>query len=56
VGTPEMKERFGQSTYTIAVRMDDGTTRSVQRGDGAQYHAGDRVRLPVGGGLELVSE
>jgi hypothetical protein len=56
VGTPEMKERFGGSTYVILVRMDDGRTRSLERADGAHYTVGDRVRLPAGGGLELIAE
>jgi hypothetical protein len=53
-GTPEMKERFGGTTYVILVRMDDGRTRSLERADGAQYAAGDRVRLPASGELELI--
>jgi hypothetical protein len=56
VGTPEMKERFGQSSYDIAVRMEDGGARSFQRGDGARYQVGDRVRTTAAGGLEVVIE
>jgi hypothetical protein len=56
VGTPEMKERFGGTTYVILIRMDDGRTRSVERPDGAQYSIGDRVRLPASGGLELIAD
>ena len=56
VGTPEMKERFGGTTYAILVRMDDGRTRSLERPDAAHYSVGDRVRLPAGGGLELIAD
>jgi outer membrane lipoprotein SlyB len=56
VGTPEMRERFGGSTYEITMRMDDGTVRFVQRGDGTRYHVGDRVRAVGGGDLEVVTE
>ena len=56
VGTPEMRERFQQTTYEIAVRMDDGATRFVQRGDGTRFRAGDRVRLAGTAGMELVVE
>src|SRR4051812_42445245 len=40
VGTPEMRERFGESTYEITARMDDGSARSVRRGDGTRYRVG----------------
>jgi hypothetical protein len=56
VGTPEMKERFGGSTYAVLVRMDDGRTRSLERADGAHYSVGDRVRLAAGGALELIAD
>jgi outer membrane lipoprotein SlyB len=56
VGTPEMRERFAQSTYEIAVRMDNGAMRSFQRADGARYHAGDRVRAAASGELEWIAE
>jgi outer membrane lipoprotein SlyB len=54
VGTPEMQERFGQTTYEITVRMDDGALRSVHRSDGSQFRVGDRVRALEGGELQLV--
>jgi hypothetical protein len=54
VGTPEMKERFGESSYLIAIRMDDGSMRSLTRPDGAHYFPGDRVRLSDNGALELI--
>lgn len=53
-GTPEMKERFGQTTYEITLRMDDGALRSVHRSDGSQFRVGDRVRAVEGGELQLV--
>jgi hypothetical protein len=56
VGTPEMRERFGESAYDIMVRMDDGAVRSVRRGDGGRYRVGDRVRLAAAGALEIVVE
>jgi outer membrane lipoprotein SlyB len=45
VGTPEMVERFGANTYEIAVQMDDGERRTVQRRDGARFRVGQRVTL-----------
>ena len=56
VGTPEMRERFQQTTYEVAVRMDDGATRFIQRNDGSRFRVGDRVRLAGAAGLELVVE
>ena len=56
VGTPEMRERFRESTYEIAVRLDDGSLRFVQRHDGTRYRVGDRVRLSGVNQIELVSE
>ena len=56
VGTPEMRERFRESTYEVTVRMDDGAFRFVQRHDGTRYHVGDRVRLSGVGQLELVAD
>lgn len=56
VGTPEMRERFQETTYEIAVRLDDGVMRFVQRYDGTRYRVGDRVRIPAPGQLELVAE
>jgi hypothetical protein len=54
VGTPEMRERFGQTTYEVVVRMDDNAMRIMTRGDGSRFHAGDRVRSTGPGELELV--
>ncbi|MGH8639195.1 MAG: hypothetical protein ACREUX_18780 [Burkholderiales bacterium] len=48
VGTPEMNERFGNSTYLIEVRMDDGNLRYLSRRDGARFSIGDRVRTRDG--------
>ena len=45
VGTPEMRERFAETTYDIVVQFDNGGYTSVQRADGARYQVGDRVRL-----------
>ncbi|HTP95411.1 MAG TPA: hypothetical protein VMK05_06150 [Burkholderiales bacterium] len=56
VGTPEMRERFRDTTYEIGVRLDDGTTRLLRRTDGTRYAVGDRVRLSENAGLELISE
>jgi outer membrane lipoprotein SlyB len=50
VGTPEMRERFTETTYEIVVRLDDGGFTLVQRTDGANYRVGDRVRVR---GIEL---
>jgi hypothetical protein len=54
VGTPEMNDRFADVSYTIIVRMDDGTYRTTERRDGNQYAVGDRVRLGEGR-LELLA-
>jgi len=54
VGTPEMRERFRETTYEIGLRMDDGATRFVKRADGATFRVGDRVRISELGELELV--
>ena len=45
VGTPEMRERFTETTYEITVRLDTGAYTAVQRNDGASYRVGDRVRV-----------
>lgn len=50
VGTPEMRERFSQSTYEITNRLDTGATTVVQRRDGANFRVADRVRAR---GIEL---
>jgi outer membrane lipoprotein SlyB len=54
VGTPEMRQRFGESSYAVTVRLDDGTTRIVQRPDGTRFQPGDRVRLVGASDLELI--
>jgi len=54
VGTPEMRERFAETTYDIVVRLDGGGYTSLQRADGARYQVGDRVRVR-GVQLELLS-
>lgn len=54
VGTPEMRERFHETTYEIAVRLDDGSMRFMQRNDGSRYQVGDRVRMTGATGFELV--
>ena len=56
VGTPEMRERFRETTYEIVVRLDDGGTRIVHRFDGTRYQVGDRVRLSAPGEIELVAD
>ena len=56
VGTPEMQERFRDSTYEIAIRLDDGALRVIQRHDGPRYSVHDRVRLAGVDELELVAE
>ena len=48
VGTPEMVERFGSSTYEITIRMDSGENQSVRRRDGALFRVGDRVVVSEG--------
>ncbi len=53
VGTPEMRERFSQTTYEIAIQLDTGGTVFVQRDDGGNYRTGDRVRVQ-GNQLELL--
>jgi hypothetical protein len=45
VGTPEMRERFSETTYEIMVRLDNGGYATQQRRDGASFRVGDRVRV-----------
>ena len=48
VGTPEMVQRFGSSTYEITIRMDTGENQVVQRRDGTRFRVGERVTLSAG--------
>jgi len=48
VGTPEMAERFGASTFEIEVHMDDGERRVLRRRDGTRFAVGDRVTVSGG--------
>jgi hypothetical protein len=50
VGTPEMRERFSETTYDVTVQFDNRGYSTVQRADGASFSVGDRVRLR---GIEL---
>lgn len=52
-GTPEMNARFAESSFEIAIRMDDGERRTVQRRDGRRFQVGDRVAMNSGE-LELM--
>jgi outer membrane lipoprotein SlyB len=45
VGTPEMRDRFTETAYEIAIRLDNGSDAFVQRADGASFRIGDRVRV-----------
>lgn len=54
VGTPEMRERFGESTYAVTVKLDDSSTRVVHRPDGSRFNVGDRVRMLGANDVELV--
>ncbi|HSC95025.1 MAG TPA: hypothetical protein VLC73_08645 [Burkholderiales bacterium] len=54
VGTPEMRERFTETAYEIAIRLDNGGDALVQRADGANFRVGDRVRV-MGTQLELLA-
>ena len=53
-GTPEMYARMRETTYEVALRMDDGTLRIVRRPDGSSFSVGDRVRWLGGNDLELL--
>jgi hypothetical protein len=54
VGTPEMRERFSETTYEVVIRFDNGGYTTMQRADGASFRVGDRVRVQ-GMQLELLS-
>lgn len=48
VGTTEMAERLGNTTYEVTVRMDNGERQTVQLRDGASYRVGERVTVSGG--------
>jgi outer membrane lipoprotein SlyB len=48
VGTPEMQEQLGESSYEITVLMDGGERRTIRRRDGWRFQVGQRVRLRSG--------
>jgi outer membrane lipoprotein SlyB len=48
VGTQEMAERLGNTTYEVTVRMDNGERQTVQLRDGASYRVGERVTVSGG--------
>ena len=54
VGTPEMRERFSETTYQVAIGLDNGGYTMMQRADGASFRVGDRVRVQ-GTQLELLA-
>ena len=54
VGTPEMRERFTETSYEITVRLDSGGYTAVQRRDGSSFRVGDRVRVQ-GNQLSILS-
>ena len=54
VGTPEMRERFSETTYEVAIHLDNGGYTMLQRADGASFRVGDRVRVQ-GAELELLA-
>ena len=48
VGTPEMQQRWTDTSYEVTLRMDDGSYRVVERRDGNRFRPGDRVRMTQG--------
>lgn len=54
VGTPEMRERFTETTYEVVVQLDAGGYTTVQRADGASFRVGDHVRV-MGTQIELLA-
>lgn len=55
VGTPEMYARLRQTTYEVAVKLDDGAIQLVRSADGSRFAVGDRVRWGGGDELELLA-
>jgi hypothetical protein len=47
-GTPEMRARLGETSYEIAVVMDDGERRSFRRRETGRFFVGQRVTLRSG--------
>ena len=47
-GTPEMRQRLGETYYELTVAMDGGERRTVQRRDGNRFYVGQRVALRSG--------
>ena len=48
VGTQEMAERLGNTTYEVTVRMDTGERQTVHLRDGGSYRIGERVTVSGG--------
>ena len=48
VGTQEMAERLGNTTYEITVRMDTGERQIAAARDGGSYRIGERVTVSGG--------
>jgi outer membrane lipoprotein SlyB len=48
VGTQEMAERLGNTTYEITVRMDTGERQTIHQRDGGSYRVGERVTVSGG--------
>lgn len=48
VGTQEMAERLGNTTYEVTVRMDSGERQTVHLRDGGSYRIGERVTVSGG--------
>ena len=48
VGTQEMAERLGNTTYEVTVRMDTGERQTLHLRDGGSYRVGERVTVSGG--------